>query len=104
MKTKYMSVLAAIMVGAIGTNVAHAIQKHDPIFQTRYIAYSGVSDPNLVSLVRSQNGSPKTKEDLYVKAPASNSGMDRDLVQEMRYQSGSPKAKSDQRFMLAPLK
>jgi hypothetical protein len=104
MKSKCMSVLASIVVGAVGTTAAHAVQKHDPIFQTHYHAPPGVSDPNLVSLVRFQKGSPKAKEDLYVRGPGSHSGTDRDLVQEMRSQPGSPRAKSDRSFMLAPLK
>jgi hypothetical protein len=102
MKPKHMSVLATVLVASLGVNVAHAIQKHDPIFRTTCV-YSGVRDPDVVQLVGYQSGSPRWKKDLYV-AHSSNTGMDRDLVQEMSSQSGSPHAKSDRRFMLAPLK
>jgi hypothetical protein len=103
MKTNHVSVLAAVVVASLGANAAHAIQKHDPIFQKVLAVSSGVSDPDLIRQVRYQNGSPKARVELYV-ARSCGPGMDRDLAREIRYQNGSPKSKSDQSFYLAPLK
>jgi hypothetical protein len=99
MKMKHASILAAVVVASFGVTSAHAIQKHDPIFQKTY-DHSGIKDPNVVREVRYQDGSPKRKPDLYVAAFAP--GTDRDLVREIRYQNGAPKWKSDQKLGIAP--
>ena len=105
MKSNYKSALATILIASATIHSASAIQKHDWVFQSNYAAYLSPNDPNVAQLVRSQNGSPKAKADLYVARPTGNSGADRDLVQEMRSQPGSPKAKKDHVvFMFAPLK
>jgi len=106
MKTKQLTVLAAAAALTLGAYSAHAIQKHDPIFQSVYYVPPQSSDPDLVHQVRYQAGSPHGKADLYV-VRASGSGVDRDLVREMSCQKGSPKSKVDpslQSFELAPLK
>jgi hypothetical protein len=100
---KHVSILAAVVVASLGANAAHAIQKHDPIFQNAHVVSSGVPDPDLVRRVRYLNGSPKAKEGLYMAHPV-GSGADRDLTREVRYQDGSPRSKNDQRFMIVPLK
>jgi len=103
MKTKKLTVLAAVVALAAAANSAHAVQKHDPQFQSPYVIDSAKDDPNLTSAVRHQSGSPKAKPDLYV-ARSVNTGTDRDLVRNVRYMAGSPKAKTDRLFELAPLK
>jgi hypothetical protein len=100
MKMKHVSTLAAVLVASLGASSAHAIQKHDPIFQTH--ATSGVIDPDLVREVRFQNGSPRSRPDLYVQVRAL--GIEPNLVREVRFQSGTPRSNNDQRFMITPLK
>jgi hypothetical protein len=90
MKMKPVCIAAAVIVGLLGATSARAIQKHDPAFQKTY-APAGTTDPNIVRLVRYQNGSPRRKPDLYVAAFAPTT--DRDLAREIRYQDGSPKSK-----------
>ena len=106
MKMKHIRVLVAVVVASLGANAAHAIQKHDPIFQTRLAKVSQKEDPDLVLQQRNQYGSPHSKMDLYV-VHAAKHGVDRDLAREIRYQNGTPKSKVDpsvQSFELAPLK
>jgi hypothetical protein len=92
MKLKNISILAAVVVVSLGVTSAHAIQKHDPIFQTTH-APSGAKDPDLLRMVRYQNGSPRRKPDLYVAAYVPSAAKDPDLVRGIRYQNGSPKSK-----------
>jgi hypothetical protein len=101
MNMKHLPILTAVVVATLGVNSAHAIQKHDPIFQ-RTPAHTGIIDPDLARRVRYQNGSARRKPDLYVAAFAP--GKDPDLVREIRYQNGSPRSKNDQQYMLTPLK
>jgi hypothetical protein len=84
--------LAVVVVASLGGNSTHAVQKHDPQFQKVYV-HSLTPEPNLVRLVRYQNGSPRRKPDLYV-APFAP-GKDRDVLREILNQNGSPKWKSD---------
>jgi hypothetical protein len=101
MKTKHITVLAAIVVVSLGTNAAHAITKRDPIFQSVHVA-STTPDPDLARQYRYMDGSPKSKRDVSVAQVGP--GVDRDLAREIRYQNGSPKSKSVEVFQLAPLK
>jgi hypothetical protein len=106
MKLNHVKVLAAVVVAALGANAAHAIQKHDPIFNTAYSTVPQKNDPDLVRQLRSQNGTPHGKVDVCL-AHAVAPGADRNLVREIRNQNGSPKSKVDpslQSFELAPTK
>jgi hypothetical protein len=93
MKMKHVSTLAAVVIASLGVTSVQAIQKHDPIFQKAY-AHSRTTDANLVRQVRYQNGSPRTKPDLYVAT--ATSAVDPDLISGIRNQNGSPKSKVDQ--------
>jgi len=106
MKIKHVSILAAVILASLGVNAAHAIQKHDPIFQTAHTTIPQTNDPNLLHQLSNQYGSPHGKADLYVARTVPH-GVDRDLAREVRSQNGSPRSKLDpsvQSFYLAPLK
>jgi hypothetical protein len=92
MKIKHWSILAAVVAASSVATSALAFQTHDPILVSAQDT-SRTSDPDLLSLMRHQNGSPKSKPDLYVSSPAS--GPTPDLVRRVQYQNGSPKGKPD---------
>jgi hypothetical protein len=94
MKTKYVSLLAAVVATSLGANSAHAIQKHDPIFQTPLPINSQANDPDMVRQVCNQSGSPRRKPDLYGAHPIPGI-VDRDSVREVRFLNGRPKSKMD---------
>ena len=103
---KHVPVLAAVLAASVGANSAHAIQKHDPIFQTARTTVLQKNDPDLLHQLRTKYGSPHNKPDLYVGRSV-GPVMDRDLAREVRYQNGSPRSKIDTAvlsFDLAPLK
>jgi hypothetical protein len=91
MKMKHLSIMAAVVVSSLGVTSAHAIQKRDPIFQNHTVSH--IKDPDLLRRVRYQNGSPRSKPDLYVAPAGSGSTADRDLLSEIRNQNGSPRSK-----------
>lgn len=110
MKRTYQTSLAAVCAALIGTTAADAAKMRDVAAQSSCACSSSAKDPDLVRLVRYQNGSPKSKTDLYVARPTAS---DQDVVRLVRYQPGSPKSKSDlyvvhssssQPVMVAPLK
>jgi hypothetical protein len=103
MNAKNKSILIAAIVASLGAVNAHAIQKHDPIFQNAHATISQDNDPDLVHQIRSQTGSPREKVDLYVAHPM-HGAAERDLAREIRYQNGAPRARHDQTFELAPLR
>jgi len=98
---KYLTFLAALVVGSNSACVAQADPKHDQPMQRPPQSAPG-DNSDLLARMRSQNGTPKAKRDLYV-APNPASRANRDLISESRSQSGSPKSKTDPIFNSAPL-
>jgi hypothetical protein len=90
MKIKQASMLAAVALASFGVAPVQAVQKHDPVFQKVY-SHSLARDPDLLRMVRYQNGSPRRKPDLYVAAPGQ--GTDANLLDAIRNQNGSPRRK-----------
>jgi hypothetical protein len=99
MKMKHVSNLAAVMAASLGVASAHASQNNDPTSQSAS-APPRSTVANLAAEVRSQNGSPRRKADLYVAVPGLTAN--RNLVREVRYQNGSPRRKPDL-YVAAPV-
>jgi hypothetical protein len=106
MKMKHGSILTAVIAASVVANSAHAIQKHDPMFQTAHTTVSQKNDPDLLRQLRNKSGSPHRKPDLYVGRSV-GPVVDRDFAREVRYQNGSPRLKVDPSVLslqLAPVK